>query len=533
MNYKDYDGCISDSFLKLIEESFTKYKAHKRSFDERIIENNKWFKNRHLSSVTDDDIPMPSTSYVFNVLANKHAEAMDGYPEPNILERSEKGRKLAEIMTKIIPMQLNLCDFKRTYSRAWWYKLKNGASCYGVFYNPKLRNGSGDICINKIDILNLFWEPGIVDIQDSKFVFLTALVDNDTLKAEYPQYADEISGMNMFDVMTYDDGQNTSQSDIYENKSLVIDCYYKKIRGNKKTVELIKLCNGKILAASEDSGENGIYDHGMYPFVLDVMYPDEDSPVGFGILDVIKSPQLYIDRLDALISRNALISGKSRFLIKDNGGINENELMDISRDVIHVAGSVNEDNIREFQTKPIQPYIINHRQSKINELKEIAGNRDFQQGGTSNGVTAYSAIAALQQAGEKLSRDLIQESYMVYKDIIYMCIELIKQFFTKERSYRVGEGELKEYVNISREMFSGCESSEFDIEISPQKSNPYSRAVQNQTVMDLWKIGVFNPQNKAAAIAMLNCMQIDGRERIIEMINKEAQNTNAENYTAD
>lgn len=523
-NLDNNKSCISDEFLKLVEESFAKYKAHKRSYDERIIENNRWFKNRHISTSADAEIPAPSTSYVFNVIANKHAEAMDGYPEPNILEQTEDRRPLAEAMTKIIPMQLNICDFKRTYSRAWWYKLKNGAVCYGVFFDPTLRHGKGDICINKIDLLNLFWEPGIVDIQDSKFVFSTALVDNDVLKAQYPEIADEIIGSDIFDVMSYDDGQNTVQSDIYENKSLVIDCYYKKERGDRKTVELLKICGGKILAASEDNGANGIYEHGMYPFVFDVMYPDEDSPVGFGILDVIKSPQLYIDRLDALISRNALISGKTRFLIKDNGGINENELMDISRDIIHVAGGVNEDYIRELQTKPIQSYIINHRRSKIDELKEISGNRDFQQGGTSNGVTAYSAIVALQQAGEKLSRDIIQESYMAYKDIIYMCIELIRQFFTDERCYRVQNGLGAEYINISKDMFNGCESAEFDIEISPQKNNPYSRAVQNQTVMDLWKLGVFNPQNKEAAIAMLSCMQIDGRERIIEMINSAADN---------
>ena len=61
--------------------------------------------------------------------------------------------------------------------------------------------------------------------------------------------------------------------------------------------------NGNILEASEDIGEDGIYDHGMYPFVFDVLYPDEDSPVGFGFVDIVKNPQLYIDKLDGLISR--------------------------------------------------------------------------------------------------------------------------------------------------------------------------------------------------------------------------------------
>ena len=86
-------------------------------------------------------MPAPTTPYLFNAIANKHADAMDNYPAPNILERREEDRELAETFTRILPIQLDLCNFRNTYSRAWWYKLKNGAACYGVFFNPQLRGG--------------------------------------------------------------------------------------------------------------------------------------------------------------------------------------------------------------------------------------------------------------------------------------------------------------------------------------------------------------------------------------------------------
>lgn len=523
MLINNYTGNIKPEFFDKITEQFRRYREHKQQFDRRIIENNRWFKARY-GDFNNGEMPAPTTPYLFNAIANKHADAMDNYPSPNILERREDDRELAETFTRILPIQLDICNFRNTYSKSWWYKLKNGASCYGVFFNPQLRGGLGEIDIKKIDLLNLFWEPGITNIQDSRFVFLTALAEVEELKLKYPKYADKFNGESPMEIMTYDDMQNTSNSDKNQDKVLVIDCYYKKQRGNLQTVELIKFCGNIILDASEDRGNEGIYAHGKYPFVLDVMYPDEDSPVGFGLVDIIKSPQLYIDKLDSLISKNALIAGKTRFMVKDNGGLNEYELGDLSKDIIHVAGSVNDENIRELQAKPLHSYIIQHRQNKIEELKEIAGNRDFQQGDTTGGVTAYSAIVALQQAGEKLSRDMISEGYNAYKEIVYLCIELMRQFYDTPRSYRIDRNDgTREYLKFSNSRLPKDYRHtpiEFDIAVNAEKNNPYSRVAQNQTLTDLWKLGVFNPDAASGARLLLEAMHIDGKEKLLEGIEK-------------
>ncbi len=521
MKNQNYAGKIKPEFFSLMTEEFRRYKEHKKLFDRRIIENNRWFKARYQGE-QNEEMPAPTTPYLFNAIANKHADAMDNYPAPNVLEREEKDRELAETFTRILPIQLDLCNFRRTYSRGWWYKLKNGAACYGVFYNPGLRNGLGEIDIRKIDLLNLFWEPGVTDIQESRFLFLTALCDAEELKEQYPQLQGQLAGNSPLEIQTYDDMQNTVGQDVVHNKVLVVDCYYKKQRDGKQTLELVKFCGNQILDASEDRGDAGIYAHGKYPFVLDVMYPDEDSPVGFGLVDIVKSPQLYIDRLDALISRNALISGKTRFMVKDNGGLNEYELSDLSKDIIHVAGSVGEENIRELQARPLHSFIIQHRQNKIEELKEVAGNRDFQQGQAAGGVTAYSAIVALQQAGEKLSRDMIAEGYNAYKEVIVLCIELMRQFYNNPRSYRVENSDGKShYIRFSNQSLrEGSHPIELDVAVSAEKNNPYSRLAQNQTLTDLWKLGVFQPQMADAATLLVEGMYLDGKEKLLEGIAK-------------
>ena len=119
--------------------------------------------------------PEPASAWLFNSIANKHADAMDNFPEPNVLPREQGDKEAAKQLSQILPVILEHNEFEQTYSDTWWYKLKTGTGVYGVFWNPMLENGLGDIDIKQIDILNIFWEPGIKDIQKAKTCSLSSL----------------------------------------------------------------------------------------------------------------------------------------------------------------------------------------------------------------------------------------------------------------------------------------------------------------------------------------------------------------------
>ena len=136
-------------------EVLKKYKDGKTNLEKTIVENEKWYRLRHwdvFKGTTNngkrkpgDERPEPASAWLFNSLSNKHADAMDNYPEPNVLPREEGDKKDAEMLSSIIPAILERNDFESTYSNAWWYKLKHGVVPYGVFWNNTLENGLGDI----------------------------------------------------------------------------------------------------------------------------------------------------------------------------------------------------------------------------------------------------------------------------------------------------------------------------------------------------------------------------------------------------
>ena len=175
---------------------------------------------------------------------------------------------------------------------------------------------------------------------------------------------------------------------------------------------------------------------------------------------------------------------------------------------------------------------INVLQMKVDELKETTANRDVSQGSTGGGVTAAAAIAALQEAGNKGSRDMLAAAYRAYTQINYLCIELIRQFYDEERSFRItgqvpGEYQFIDYSNQGiRDIPLGVDSGGapmfrrpiFDIKIKAQKKNPFSRMSQNELAKELYGAGFFNPERAQEALVALELMEFEGKDKVLEQV---------------
>jgi len=360
---------IGTEDVKKANQILTGYKEGKINLEKRIIENNRWWKLQHWGIIgnANPSDPKPASAWLFNCISNKHADAMDNFPRPCVLPREENDRAEAGMLSEILPVILEYNDFEQTYSDAWWYKLKMGTGCYGIFWNPSLENGLGNIDIRQLDLLNMFWESGIKDIQESRNLFTVELADNEVLISKYPFLNGKL-GTNTVDVAkyVYDDNVDT------ESKSAVIDWYYKKIINGREVVHYCKYVGDTVLYASENNPllyEKGFYDHGMYPVVFDVLFGDEGTPCGFGYIDIMKDVQMYIDKLNQIILKNALQSGRRRFFISDNSGINEEEFADWSKEFVHTSGSLDERNIREITVSQLDGSVITLLAQKIEELQ--------------------------------------------------------------------------------------------------------------------------------------------------------------------
>ena len=536
-----------------------KYKEGKTRLEQRIIDNEQFWKLRHWEQMEKEGQggnsgdPQPASGWLVNCILSKHADAMDCYPAPTVLPREPDDRQEAQRLSRILPVVLKKNQFKRTYSSAWWYKLKSGCAVYGVFWDGTKLGGLGDISVKRMDLLNLFWEPGVTDIQDSAHFFSTELVDNDKLLAEYPQLEGKLGRGNFtLSRYLYDDTVDTS------NKSLVVDWYYHTNMEGRKVLQYCKYVGETVLYATENDtvqptetqlmgadengrpvmgqvpcgpsmAQRGWYDHGKYPFVFDVLFPEEGTPCGYGYIDLCKSPQKQIDLMNQAILKNTLANATPRFFIRSDGAVNENEYADWTRPFVHTNGNLGSDSIAPIRAGSLDSVYVAILNNKIGEMKETAGNRDVANGGTASGVTTGTAIAALQESSGKLSRNMIDDGYEAFADVVTLCIELIRQFYELPRQFRLlGAMGTEEFVSYDhsglqpRVMDDGVTVSyrvpEFDLEIGAERESPYRTAEANQLALQLFQMGFFRDDLADQALRCLELMEFKNKDQLARVI---------------
>ncbi len=551
---------IGEKELRRAAEILRRYKQGRQNLERRIIADEDGWKLRQWRQFADKGNPnddRPASGWLFNVIMGKHADAIAAYPGPNIRPREPDDRMEAQMLSSILPCILEQNDFEEVYSDTCWQKMKQGTGVWGVYWDQEKLGGLGDISIRPVNVLNLVWEPGVTDIQKSQNVFYLELEDNETLLAAYPQLAGKLGGSSgLLARYRTDDAVDLSE------KTLVVDWYYKKRVEGRTVLHYCKYVGQTVLYATENDTfvpsvtreevdargertlvqvpvrgpacERGLYDDGEYPFIFDRLFPIEGSICGYGYIDIGKGAQEQIDRMDQAIVKNTIMSATPRWFRRADGSVNEQEYADWTKPFVHVDGNLGQDSLQQVQVRTLPAVCVQVLNSKIEELKWTTGNTDVTNGQVSSGVTAASAIAALQEASGRSSRAATRSAYRAYARMIRMVIERIRQFYDLPRKFRIlGAGGAEEYVSYCNAHLKAqslgadglLRTPVFDVTVTTQKHTEYTKLAQNELALQFFQLGFFRPGMEQQALACLDMMDFDGKEQVLQKIRGGTQDT--------
>jgi hypothetical protein len=521
--------------VKAFTRVLQQYKSARSKTERRIIESESWWKLRNSELEAEvlgsGNGYKSSSAWMHNVIASKHADVMDAIPEATMLPVEEGDKAEAELLTDIMPVVLEHNDFEEMYSTNAWRKLKTGTACYKVVWDQSKLNGLGDIHITSVNLLDLYWEPGITNINDSRYIFHCELIDKDILEERYPQLAGNLKvNTTTTAKFLYDDNVITS------HKCTVIDVYYRRVVNGKTVLHYAKYVGDTVLYATEnepDYATRGLYDHGEYPYVFDALYPIEGSPCGYGFVDICRNPQIAIDLIQTAAVKSAMVGAIPRHFVSNNSKINEEEFLDLDNPLIHVEGSINDTQFRPVEHKSFDPVYNNVKDGLIAEMRETSGNTETSTGTTNSGVTAAAAIAALQEASGKGSRDAIGTSYRAFRKVVSLAIEIIRQFYDAPRHFRItGQGGVHKYVTYTNNKLQerslgsgfgvdfGTYKPVFDVKVKAHKKTAFSLVAQNELALQLYDKGMLNPMPMMVdqSILCLGMMDFDGRDELIQKL---------------
>ena len=124
----------------------------------------------------------------------------------------------------------------------------------------------------------------------------------------------------------------------------------------------------------------------------------------------------------------------------------------------------------------------------------------------------------------------MKTDYRAFVKVIKLVLELIRQFYSDERVFRITSPEAGEsfirYTNrelLPKEENGVTKTSVFDICVKAQKNNPFSRLSENETAAELDKRGAFNPEYARQALIMLSMMDFEGKDEIKTLIEESAK----------
>ena len=237
--------------------------------------------------------------------------------------------------------------------------------------------------------------------------------------------------------------------------------------------------------------------------------------------------------MNQAILKNALAATTPRFFIRSDGAVNEEEYADWTRPFVHTNGNLGADSIAPIRVPTLDGVYVAILQNKVAEMKETAGNRDVMSGGTAGGVTAATAIAALQEAGGKLSRNMIDDGYEAFSQVVTLCIELVRQFYSVPRQFRLlGRGAERQFdlfdnggLQPQLMELGGYRVPEFDLEVAAQNETPYKTMEYNQLALQLFQMGFFRADMAEQALRCLDLMEFRNKDQLAAVIRQGRQRT--------
>lgn len=463
-----------------------------------------------------------------STFVNCVADQMDNMPEALMLPETRELSAVAEDMTDIVRFVMARNSYESLHRRRVEDCFCTGTAVTQVAWDDDMDGGDGNVAIFRWPIECFLWDPAAENIQDGRAVFKVSWHPKSWYEQHYPGVSEEMNGDEReFDGLGLaDESQKVRPGD--EDRIMLVEYWYRLYDAKKRryTINVAYLAGGVLLEKDED-----VYNHGLYPFVLDVYTPIEGLPVGDGLIQECVPMMRYVNRYANYIDMNLRMSSKGRLLVDRNAGLDRDALVDWESDVIE-GDRIDASAIQWMQSQPFTGAVTQQMLQLQTDIKQDSGQNQFTRGETAGGVTAASAISALQEAGGKITRLRTNVLNQGYKGIVEQVMWLISQYYDKNRVLYVtggkeGDYQQREIKADPKRLFGERKGKHmppppYSVQIQVQRRNPLRQQAQNELFMQAYSMSAQAGQYFPLSV-LFDLLHVDGKERILPVLRQNEQ----------
>ena len=509
---KQIGALTGDEFVAAAYSLFDEFKNAYESEWSRLETNDKFYLGQHWEDMTSDDpdLPKPMTPIINSTVENMKADLADNYPQAIIQPEAPEDQIVADIVGALIRQNHDSANYRKEYMNYVHDILVGGYGVQEVGYDTSANHNIGGAYIRYVNAHNILFDPQVTDLQLGRAVFKIMPQTVEWLESRYPDHAGKFAtdsfNLKEDNELTYDSTKSI----------LFIECWFKQWIEEGDTghwaVHMVQMAGRQLLADSRDEKPDGYFSMGEYPFVVTPYYRRKNSCLGYGVPDLFGDEQKYSDKIDQIKFKNFALCAKNKLLVADSSGFDVADLLDWSKDV-HVGTVIN--GVTWMATPPLPNYIVTEPSMMRQTLKEESGSNDFSRGNTASGVTAASAIAALQEMSSKRTRMIAMSIWEDYKTAVRYEIEFEREFNTLPREVLLtidGQQQTATFESAIMERQSALGNEvpiEFMISIKVERENRFATTAHNELILQMVQLGVITPPQA------VELMVFEGKETLL------------------
>ena len=457
-----------------------------------------------------------------STINNVVADQMLSMPEAKLMPEKAEDQDAADDLQDMCHYVIYCAnDFEQLHYRRCEDFYTPGTAITQVAWDQNMNYGRGEIALIRWPVEAFLWDPYAERLEDCRAVMKVSWHPLSFYREHWPEEGKYVGcDDNTHNNVGKSDEQENAEHMDDEERALLIEFWWREYNAktHRYTINVAYAAGNALLSVDKD-----VYDHGMYPFVIDVHDSIEGSLAGDGLVQELAPMMRYINRYAAYADMNARMSSKGRMLVRRGSGIDKDALTDWETDVIEGDQITQGDAWNWMQNQPFNQTITNLMSMFQSDLKADSGANQFTRGETTGGIVSGKAINSLIQAGGKVASMRTEQLKYGFKGIVEQVIWLMAQFYDDKRSMMITGREGRRELVVDKKRLFGVRGNgkvnppPYTVQIEVSSRDPQRIANQNQMFMEAYTMSA-QAQQFFPLSALFNILNLDGKDKILPVI---------------
>lgn len=438
----------------------------------------------------------PQSSSLLSCVDNVVADQIDNMPEAKMVPEREDTAQAAEEISDLVAYVLYHANWEEDYSVIVEDAAITGTGIAQVYWDDDMEDGDGMVNVSTVHPEDFYPDPAYENIQDGRGVFVASRVTLAWVMEHFPESGTYVRPDKSTLVDEYVDSVYEDPS--HDASTILLEFWYKRYDAKKRKYRVHKaMLAGRALLYSTELAfggpkkneyAQGVYAHGEYPFVMFRYRRVFRRPFGTGLIHDYRTQQDAIDRCLMYIDNNARASSKQKTFIRRGSGVNPEDVADYTKEIIEFDGNDIRQVLQTVQAAPLNGQVYQIMNYLVDTMKQDCGQNQFTRGEGGLGVTAATAIQALQEAGSKITRMHTSHFKESFKSMVEQIMWVMSEYLSPDRKIRIVGGwdstgnMVDRVIQLVAPSYEGDELKKpaYAVRVQVQKRNPLQIQVDNE-----------------------------------------------------